>query len=276
MELHDTGFAKLNLALHVRRRRSDGYHELETLFAFCADGDRLSAVAAEDISLQIVGPFAEELSAGADNLVIRAAQALRAHHNLSQGVAFCLEKSLPIASGIGGGSADAAASLRLCAKLWRLDLDAAALELFAARLGADVPACVRSQACVGRGLGDMLERYGDEEFSGAPILLINPIVACPTGPVFQAWDGVDRGALDVAQWRLARNDLETPACAIVPEIAAVLSALAAQPGVVVSRMSGSGATCFALFDSSDAREMAAEKIAARHPEWWILATQLRG
>ena len=273
MRLTDTGFAKINLALHVRKRRADGFHELETLFAFAEDGDLLSAEPADTLTLSITGPFADGLSTGPDNLVLKAAAALAERAGISAGVAFTLDKRLPIASGIGGGSADAAAALRLAARLWGLDhvrpMDVAA------HIGADVPACVLSQTCIGTHLGDRLEPIDGSDLTEVPLLLVNPMVPCPTGPVFKAWDGVDRGALDVANWMTARNDLQPPALMLVPEIGTVLDVLAQQPGNRLTRMSGSGATCFAIFETSAARDIATAAIAQVHPDWWTLATRLR-
>lgn len=272
MRLTETAYAKLNLALHVRRRRDDGYHELETLFAFAEDGDHLTAEAAPDVRLTITGPFATELPAGDDNLVLRAVRALAKAQGIGAGISLTLEKNLPIASGIGGGSADAAAALRLAAQLW--GLDAGSAFDVAAGIGADVPACVLSQTCFGSGVGEQLEAV-ELGLNGTPLLLVNPLQACPTGPVFKGWDGADRGQLDVFDWRNARNDLAQPARALVPEIGAVLEALARQDGVTVSRMSGSGATCFALFDTEAGRNTAANAIRSERPDWWTLATRLR-
>ncbi len=275
----ETAYAKINLALHVRRRRPDGYHELETLFAFCADGDRLSATAVDTLSLTIEGPFGEGLSAGPDNLVLRAAEALQAEAGVSAGAAIRLDKRLPVASGIGGGSADAAAALRLLVRLWGVTVaDETLLEIGAA-LGADVPACVTSRACRGEGRGDALDFLDEGALAGRPVLLVNPRVAVPTGPVFQRWDRIDRGPLaagdPLAAALAGRNDLEPPAREMQPVIANVVESLAAMPGVVLARMSGSGATCFALYDSLDARDAADRAIAAAEPGWWRLATVLR-
>lgn len=275
----ETAYAKINLALHVRRRRPDGYHELETLFAFCADGDRLSATPADTLSLAIEGPFGEELSAGPDNLVLRAAEALRVEAGVSAGAAIQLDKRLPVASGIGGGSADAAAALRLLVRLWGVTVADEVLHAIGAALGADVPACVASRACRGEGRGDALDFLDEGALAGRPVLLVNPRVAVPTGPVFQRWDGIDRGPLaegdPLAAALAGRNDLEPPARAMQPVIAQVVEALAAMPGVVLARMSGSGATCFAITDSLDARDAADRAIAAAEPGWWRLATVLR-
>ena len=275
----ETAYAKINLALHVRRRMPDGYHALETLFAFCADGDLLAATPSDTLSLTIDGPFGAGLSAGPDNLVLRAAEALRTATGTRAGAAITLEKRLPVASGIGGGSADAAAALRLLARLWGVGVPSEMLHAIAAALGADVPACVASRACRGEGRGDALDILDADALAGAPLLLVNPRVAVPTGPIFQRWDQVDRGPLatgdPLAAALAGRNDLEPPARALRPVIGDVVAALSAQPGVVLARMSGSGATCFALFDGIGARDAADRAIAGAYPDWWRLATTLR-
>lgn len=272
--MNETAYAKINLALHVRRRREDGYHELETLFAFLNDGDRLTIQPADEFALTITGSFAEGLSAGPDNLVLRAATLLAQRNGISTGAAFTLDKRLPVASGIGGGSADAAAALRLAARLWNIGMDDVRPSDVAAELGADVPACIASQTCFGTGVGDRLFPVDAEQLPGVPVLLVNPLVACPTGPVFKAWDGLDRGPLDPAHWIAGRNDLEAPAIGLHPEIAEVLAALkATQPWL--ARMSGSGATCFALFDSANQRDAAAHQLADSHPHWWQMSGSLR-
>ncbi|WP_265562783.1 4-(cytidine 5'-diphospho)-2-C-methyl-D-erythritol kinase [Sphingomicrobium arenosum] len=269
--LREPAVAKLNLALHVRRRLDNGYHELETLFAFCTDGDWLSATSEpateHRFDLTITGPFAEGLETEG-NLVERAWQALcpvvaPAHIKAK------LEKRLPVASGLGGGSADAAAMLRLLTSLWKLD-PAHAADV-APRLGADVPACLLSMSARGEGVGEKLKPLSMPEISGAPVLLVNPLVPLSTAAVFERWDGVDLGPLG-EDWRAARNDLEPPARKLVSAIADVLDWLAAQPGCALARMSGSGASCFALFDNDAARDAAG---AACPDKWWHLATHLR-
>lgn len=275
MQMHETAYAKINLALHVRRRREDGYHELETLFAFAQDGDLLTAERADTLSLSITGPFAEGLEADETNLVLRAAKALQVASGAGQGASIKLDKRLPVAAGIGGGSADAAAALRLLTRLWGVTIPDAAMQEMAARLGADVPACLQSQTVFGSGVGEKLAALAVDHIVGTPILLVNPLKPCPTGPVFKAWDGVDRGALDPQDWRHARNDLEAPAIGLVPEIADVTTQLRRQSGVHFVRMSGSGATCFALFGSLDERDRAAQAISASRPDWWLLPTVLR-
>ena len=270
----EVAYAKINLALHVRRRRADGYHELETLFAFLDDGDRLSVAPAAGFSLSITGPFAAGLGAGDDNLVLRAARMLAQRNGIGEGAAFVLDKRLPIAAGIGGGSADAAAALRLVARLWGIGPDQVRPMDIAAELGADVPACVCSQTCFGSGVGERLEVIDAAELAGLPVLLVNPRVECLTGPVFKAWDGIDRGPLDVGNWMAARNDLEAPALALHPEIGGVLRYLDGL-GARLVRMSGSGATCFALFDAANQRDVAAAQVARDHPDWWQMAGLLR-
>jgi 4-diphosphocytidyl-2-C-methyl-D-erythritol kinase len=227
------------------------------------------------LSLTIDGPFAAGLSAGADNLVMRAAQALRDVAGVREGASLRLEKSLPVASGIGGGSADAAAALRLLARLWSTDVP---LKPIAAQLGADVPACLLGRPVRGKGRGDVLTLVSDERLSGLPLLLINPGVPVPTGPVFQAWDGVDRGALAAGEPLGAalagRNDMEAPAIAMVPAIGELVRWLASREGVMLARMSGSGATCFALFQSIADRDRAATEAKRDWPECWMMATRL--
>lgn len=256
--------AKINLALHVRRRRADGYHDLETLFAFTRFGDRLEAIAAPDWSLEVTGPTAGAAGPLGDNLVLRAAHAFAEETGAPGRYALKLEKRIPVAAGLGGGSADAGAALRLLNRLAGEPLDRLALERLGAGLGADVPACVRSRTAFGTGVGEALEDA--EPLSGLGVLLVNPRVSVPTGPVFKAWDGRDRGPLG-ADWRAARNDLEAPALAIQPVIADVLDWLRKLPGATLVRMSGSGATCFALFDGTAP--------AAQAPNgWWSTATEL--
>ena len=258
--------AKLNLALHVRGRLPDGRHRLETVFAFCTDGDLVEAEAADDLSLKVSGPFAEGLDSQ-DNLVLDAARALAEASGAAQGARLHLRKLLPIASGIGGGSADAAAALRLLTRLWKLDPSHA--QAVAPRLGADVPACLLSMTARGQGAGEELELV-DAGVSGSPVLLVNPRVPLSTGEVFARWGGVDGGPL--TDWREGRNDLEAPATALVPQIGAILEWLRGREGARLARMSGSGATCFALFDGEETRDAAAAEV----PEpWWHLTTTLR-
>lgn len=270
MSFTQTAFAKINLALHVRARRDDGYHELETLFAFVDCGDRLSARESAQDSLEITGPFAGELQGGVGNIISEALAALPHPRGLS----IALEKNLPVAAGLGGGSADAGAIFRLFHEVFGLPADWAER---AAKLGADVPACVESMTCIGRGIGTDLQRVGND-LARKPVLLVNPRVAMPTGPVFAAWDGVDRGPMPEGPCSLiaaeGRNDLQASALSIAPVIGDVLDGLTSH-GASVARMSGSGATCFALFDDERARDDAAAAIAKAQPDWWQMSGLLR-
>jgi 4-diphosphocytidyl-2-C-methyl-D-erythritol kinase len=260
--------AKLNLALHVRGKLPDGRHAIETIFAFCTDGDRLSAEAAEGISLSGAGQFAADLPEVEDNLVVRAARALREAADVEAGATIRLEKRLPVASGIGGGSSDAGATLRLLTSLWQIDPRHA--QDVAPGLGSDVPACLLSLPMRGEGAGDRLSPIDLSELSGTPVLLVNPRVQLSTADVFTGWDGVDHGPLE--GWRKGYNDLQAPATSLAPQIETVLAWLSLQAGHDSTRMSGSGATCFALFDSEERRDNTAQAVPR---EWWHLATSLR-
>jgi 4-diphosphocytidyl-2-C-methyl-D-erythritol kinase len=264
--------AKVNLALHLRRRRPDGYHDLETVFAFTQFGDTLAVVDAEGLSLDVTGPFAEAAGQGGDNLALRAARALAAAAGIEARAGLSLEKHIPVAAGLGGGSADAGASLRLLNRFWRLDWDMARLLAIADTLGADVPACTVSQTRLGSGKGEALAAWPDD-LAGTPILLVNPGVAVATGPVFAGWDRVDHGAIMPGAPLMAlRNDMTPSALAIAPAIGTVLDSLARAGGADLVRMSGSGATCLALYPDESARDRAA---AALSPfGWWQAATRL--
>jgi 4-diphosphocytidyl-2-C-methyl-D-erythritol kinase len=258
--------AKLNLALHVRGELPDERHAIETIFAFCTDGDRLSAEVADKLTLEVVGPFAADI--GGDNLVLTAARSLAEAAGVDKGAAITLEKKLPVASGIGGGSADAAAALRLLTSLWQIDPNYA--QQVAPTLGSDVPACLLSVPARGAGAGDQLTSIDLPELSGAAVLLVNPRVPLSTGEVFARWDGEDQGPL--SEWRDGFNGLQQAATSLVPQIETVLAWLGTRPGANLVRMSGSGATCFAIFDSDEARDLAADSVPR---EWWRLATSLR-
>ncbi len=276
--------AKVNLYLHVVGRRDDGYHLLDSLVAFADIGDRLTATPADTLSLRVAGPEADALAAlGADNLVLRAARLLAAAvepvegERAAPGAALVLDKHLPASSGIGGGSSDAAATLRLLPLLWRRPLAPAALASLAVRLGADVPACLAARPVWVGGIGEQLDPAAGLPRAG--IVLANPRVALPTAAVFGARRGPfttpgrfaamprDAGALAAA---LAdrRNDLTEAALTLVPEIAFVLERLARLPGALLARMSGSGATCFALFADRPAALAAAQLLAQVEPRWW--------
>ena len=275
---NETAPAKINLALHVRKRRSDGYHNLETAFAFAAGGDEVTVEADYRISLSITGPFGQGLEANADNLVLRAANMLADHVGVSTGAKLRLTKNLPIASGIGGGSADAAATLRMLNRFWDLHLPLSGLINIGKQLGADVPACILGKPCIGRGRGDDLSLIEDNDLAGTPMLLVNPLKPVSTGAIFEAWDKVDRGAMPLGSagtiLRDGRNDLQPMAVALCPEIGAILDVLTplARDGLV--RMSGSGATCFALFDDDAARNSAAQEIARIFQGYWTYKTHV--
>ena len=275
--------AKLNLYLHVTGRRPDGYHVLDSLVAFAGCGDVLRAEDAPALSLRVTGPLAAGLDTEADNLVLRAARALAAEAGTAPRAALTLEKHLPVASGIGGGSADAAAALRVLCALWRLKLDPAVLDRIALRLGADVPVCLHGRPARMGGIGEVLTPA--PPLPPCAVLLVNPGVAVPTAAVFRARtgafsvvprlpDGWTDAAAMAADLAALRNDLEGPARALCPAIADVLSAIAAQPGCSLARMSGSGATCFGLFAETAAAEHAAGQVA--RPGWWTWAGALPG
>ncbi|MEP6868101.1 MAG: 4-(cytidine 5'-diphospho)-2-C-methyl-D-erythritol kinase [Novosphingobium sp.] len=268
--MNETAYAKINLALHVRRRRDDGYHELETLFAFVDKGDELQAAPAPRDELRIFGEFATELTDPFGNIVSKALTSLP--HG--DGWTVSLDKRLPVAAGLGGGSADAGAVFRLVERAHGLPDDWHAR---AERLGADVPACVASVTCIGRGTGTELEPVASD-LTDTLVLLVNPRVSLSTGPVFKGWDGLDRGPLPTGDARAialaGRNDLESPAIALCPVIADVLAELE-QSNAWLARMSGSGATCFALFEAADVMTKAMESLQSRHPDWWLLAGKLR-
>jgi 4-diphosphocytidyl-2-C-methyl-D-erythritol kinase len=270
--------AKINLFLHVLGRRADGYHLVDSLIAFANIGDELVAAPAKMLSLSIGGAEAAALvGLGGDNLVMRAARALASRHGVITGAALRLDKELPVASGIGGGASDAAAALRALASLWRVPLDAAAMEI-AARLGADGPACLDGRPVWVGGTGERLDPLPTLPSLG--VVLANPRRQLPTAAVFRSWRGnfaageqrrtrFSRGADLVALVARCRNDLTEAALRLTPEIATVLARLAALPGAYLSRMSGSGATCFALFSNRAVADRAAAFLAASEPGWWV-------
>jgi 4-diphosphocytidyl-2-C-methyl-D-erythritol kinase len=268
--LEETAFAKLNLALHVRGREADGYHRIETIFAFCEEGDRLEVREGEGLSLDVAGPFGHELSSGEDNLAMLAARRLAERFGQGRGAALVLEKRLPVSAGLGGGSADAAAVIRLLCRWWGIAPGEEELLALAGELGADVPACLASRTARGEGRGDRLLPWADETLAGRSVLLVNPGTPLSTAAVFRTWEGEDMGPLGGLDG--SRNDLEPPAIGIVPEIADLLAALS---DARLARMSGSGATCFGLYDSESARDSAAERIRGLAGGWWQLSTRLR-
>jgi 4-diphosphocytidyl-2-C-methyl-D-erythritol kinase len=281
--------AKINLFLHVGVRRTDGYHALASWAVFAALGDRLAAEQAEKLSLVIDGTFAARTPSGQDNLVLRAAQALRLLAEergvlLPSEARLRLTKLLPVASGVGGGSADAAAVLHLLNDLWTLGLDGRTLMQLGATLGSDIPVCIYNRSALMSGRGELIAPGPD--LPSLPIVLCNPDVALPTADVFAAL-GARRGAAlpdlpleirDAAHLAAVLaptgNDLEAPAMALSPLIGESLYALRAQEGALLARMSGSGATCFALFADEAAAETAALTLKRIRPNWWIAASRL--
>jgi len=290
--LIEHGRAKVNLTLRVVGRRVDGYHDLESVVAFADCADRLSLTPADSLDLKTTGPLANDCGDGADNLVLRAAQLLGERVPDLRVGEFVLDKVLPVAAGIGGGSADAAAALRLLARLNGLAFDDPRLIEVAVLTGADVPICLASRACDMTGVGETLLPLSLPEM---PCVMVNPRVAVATRDVFRAL-GLRNGELlvgatDVIQaeawpdagasmgdWIEALNagcnDLEAPAMRIQPVIGEVLSALNAAAGARLARMSGSGATCFAIFEDAAAAQRAAEQIQRDHPNWWLHAGAL--
>lgn len=278
--------AKVNLFLHVGPVDAEGYHQLISLVAFADVGDRIEVAPADRLSLAIEGPFAGGLDEGGDNLILRALRALGEAAGIGEPpLAVRLDKRLPIAAGLGGGSSDAGAALKLARDALGLNLDDDALAGIAAVVGADGPMCLHARAAWAEGRGDVLTP--EPRLPGLPALLVNPGVPSPTGAVYRAYDAGPVAAADppeppadwsspgVADWLGGRrNDLEAPAVALAPEIAEALATLAALPGVRLARMSGSGATVFALFSSTAEADAAASILRVERPGWWIAPTIL--
>jgi 4-diphosphocytidyl-2-C-methyl-D-erythritol kinase len=280
--LTEAASAKVNLYLHVTGRRDDGYHILDSLAVFAEVSDTLTAEPAAELSLEVQGPFAATLSAESDNLVLRAARLLAAEIGVTAGAHLVLSKHLPVASGIGGGSADAAAALRLLCRLWRVTPAPAQLARLAVRLGADVPVCLAGHTARMSGIGEQLTP--GPALPPCGIALVNPGIGVATADVFRARQGPwSQPAALPARWQDAaamaadlaklRNDLEPAAMNLRPAIGNVLSALAKAPGCLLARMSGSGATCFGLFAEPQAARLALGQI--RRTGWWSWAGSLR-
>jgi len=286
--------AKINLYLHVTGKRPDGYHLLDSLIVFADVGDTVEAMAGDELSLGCDGPFGAALGTQPDNLVLKAAHALAEAAGIAPKARLRLTKRLPIASGIGGGSADAAATLQALAKLWQLALPKRTMTEIAAKLGADVPICLHGRTAYIGGIGEIIDPA--PALPEAGILLANPGQALSTPSVFKSFKGpmtkaqrfdatVSRnGSQNTLTDALAlaamlaerRNDLTDAAIAIVPEIATLLDAMEQLPNVRLARMSGSGATCFALFDDKKSALEAAGHLAAEHPGWWVRGAALIG
>ncbi len=285
--------AKVNLTLHILGRRADGLHELESLVVFAQVADELSLEPGQPLALDVKGPLRVACGTPADNLVLKAAQALAARIPKLRLGHFVLFKRIPVAAGLGGGSADAAAALRLLAKANELALDDARLRQAAGEIGADVPVCLDPRSRVMRGGGEVLS--GPLELPPLAAVLVNPSVALATKDVFGAFDANRSKAKSSVPLKAAlgnnipaerdalleylaqeTNNLEASAILLQPAIGKVLAALRALPQCRLARMSGSGATCFALCDSAAAAKAAAGSLRAKHPKWWIKATVLGG
>jgi 4-diphosphocytidyl-2-C-methyl-D-erythritol kinase len=281
--------AKVNLTLRVLRRRDDGFHEIESLVVFASFGDRLRFSSGGNLTLRVQGPSAQAAGEGDDNLVLKAARALAERRPDVVLGAFELDKRLPVAAGLGGGSADAAAALRLVAKANGLAPDHPHLHAAARAVGADVPVCLDPHPRIMRGIGEVLS--GPLALPPLPAVLVNPGVALATMSVFAGWKPMSSPAAaldDTAIGRLTdreeilhllaarSNDLEAPAIALRPVVADVLAALRALGGCRLARMSGSGATCFGLFASADEAAAAEKLLSIKQPGWWVTATMLCG
>ncbi|MBT3766235.1 MAG: 4-(cytidine 5'-diphospho)-2-C-methyl-D-erythritol kinase [Rhodospirillaceae bacterium] len=275
--------AKVNLYLHVTGRRDDGYHLLDTLVVFPGLGDVVTVGPSTEITLTTEGPFADQIPAGPDNLVLKAAYLLANHAGIIEGAKIILDKNLPVASGIGGGSADAAATLSALSKLWGLSLSENDLAKLGLTLGADVPMCVKGRALFVGGIG--------EDFADAPkmpeaaLVLVNPLKPVSTPAVFKErtgafksegrFEGPVRDAAHLAELLSTRtNDLADAARRLEPQVGNVLDEVASLPGVLLTRMSGSGGTCFGLFQGIDSAAQAAKTLGKAQPGWWVKAAPL--
>ena len=283
MRIEEAAPAKLNLYLHVVGRQPDGYHLLDSLVAFASVGDRLTVTPCEQPAFAVVGPRAEAVPADRANLAWQAVEAAAAALGRDAGVSVVLDKHLPVAAGIGGGSADAAAVLRALARLWDIPADAPWLAELAGRLGADVPVCLAGHSCFVGGIGERLDPA--PPVAGTPVVLVNPGEPLATPAVFKARTGAfsqaDRFAEPIggpaglaAKLAQRRNDLTGPARHLCPAVDRVLPALQTTDGCLLARMSGSGATCFGLYPDQTAAQAAAAALREGHPDWWVAAGEL--
>jgi 4-diphosphocytidyl-2-C-methyl-D-erythritol kinase len=275
--------AKLNLCLRITGRRPDGYHELDSCVVFTEWADRLTIVPDDRLTLELTGPFAPALAEQSDNLVLRAARRLAADAGRIPGGRLILDKRIPVSAGLGGGSADAAAALRGLNRVWDLGLSTSELLAIALELGADVPVCLLGRSAHMQGIGERLEPL---ELPALDLVLANPRRAVSTASAFAGLGPI--GAMhrsdgppptsrsDLLDWlRECPNDLEAPARRLVPMIDRVLEALGQQPGCRLARMTGSGATCFGVFDDPGTAARAAAAVRRAHPEWWVVSTASR-
>jgi 4-diphosphocytidyl-2-C-methyl-D-erythritol kinase len=279
--------AKINLFLHVVGRRGDGYHMLESLVMFASIGDRLSVQPADVLSLSVRGRFASSINVAAkDNLVLRAATAFQSHIGSTHGARLILEKNLPVAAGIGGGSADAAAVILALNDLWQAGISVPEMEILSLPLGADIPACLHRQAVLMRGIGEELTPVPAP--SGLGVVLVNPLKPLPTPAVFADFRSFEKfaaaGQIDwnakrstnqwIAQLNASSNSLEPPARRLLPVIRGIIGVLGEQEDCRLARMSGSGATCFGIFDNWQAAARCADRIASAHSDWWVAPGEL--
>ena len=278
--------AKINLYLHVLGRRADGYHDLDSLVAFATLHDVISVAPADGWSLTVDGPFRDALRADVgdhENLVLRAGRILAEHLSRRDGAAICLHKIIPIAAGLGGGSADGAATLLALCRMWHAEVPLTELAEVGLRLGADLPVCLNSRTVFMGGIGERIQAAPEVPPLG--VVLVNPRIALPTAAVFRRWEGQaapaarpsyqpgDRLSL-IQALRDSRNDLTAPAMALAPVIGEIMAAIEAAPGILLARLSGSGPTCFGLFPDERAAQTAAARITAQQPGWWVGAGRL--
>lgn len=275
--------AKVNLYLHVVGRRDDGYHLLDSLIAFAALGDLVTVLPAGEIRFGVEGQFADAVPTGSDNLVLRAARALAQHAGITDGAAIILEKQMPTAAGLGGGSADAAATLRALVRLWDVEIGEQDLAELGLALGADIPVCLAGHPAFIGGIGEAITPA--PKLPPTWLVLVNPGVAVPTPAVFRAREGkfsaparFDGAPADAAAFAalLAQrhNGLTEAAMKQAPVIGDVLAALTEIPNCLLARMSGSGATCFGLFADETAAQAAARRVALDNPSWWVVSAAL--
>ena len=277
--LHMFAPAKLNLFLHVTGKRADGYHTLQSLVCFVDVGDHLEISPHDSLYLEAEGPFAASLGGSPrDNLIYKAAVLLAEEYKVPLRGKITLTKNLPVSSGIGGGSSDAAAALKGLAKIWRLPEDTERLQRLALKLGADVPACFYKKTAWMEGIGEKITLLHD--LPDLYFVLANPLVATPTAQVFGKFNGRFSPEIQfsgrrktieawLADFKMYRNDLTAAALAVTPEIQNVMSALAGTTGCLLHRLSGSGATCFGIYSSAAMATAAANQLKEKYPEWWI-------
>ncbi len=272
--------SKVNLFLHVTGKRADGYHLLESLVVFPDCGDRITVKKGKELTLEVIGRFSHLVGSTEENLAMKAAYLLRSESGTEEGAHIILEKNLPVAAGIGGGSADAAATLKSLNILWNIGFSEVQLRQIGLALGADVPVCLYGKPAIMSGVGERIS--GLRKFPKFYILLVNSGISVATKNVFGRLEIAEKVSFPVDLNELTalelftslasmRNDLETPALEVAPVIGSVLSMIREQKHCQLARMSGSGATCFGLFEEAEAAQIAARDIQAHHPDWWVQA-----